>query len=222
MVSGLSSHQYGAQLRPRLRGVFHAVAAVLSLPAAVVLLVLADGGGERVAMGVYSAAITAMLGVSAVYHSGRLPVSALPRMRRLDHSTILLAIAGTYTGITWLALEGTARWVLLGLSWSAAVIGVVVRMVWMQAPHALIAALYVMVGWVALFDLPAYARGLDDTQLLLVVLGGVSYSVGGLVYGLHKPNPWPGWAGYHEVFHALVIGGVALHWWAVLGLLRAT
>jgi hemolysin III len=219
MVSTLSSHQHPTQVRPKLRGMFHAVAAVVSVPAAVVLLVRAGSAGERVAMVVYSVAITAMLGVSAVYHSGRLPAAVLPKMRRLDHSTILLAIAGTYTGVTWLALQGTARWVLLGVSWSAAVVGVGVRMAWMHAPHPLIAALYVMVGWVALFDLPAYARGLGDGQLLLVVLGGVSYSVGGLVYGLHKPNPWPRWVGYHEIFHAFVIGGVALHWAAIYSLL---
>jgi hemolysin III len=220
MVSALSSHQHPSQVRPRLRGTFHAVAAVVSVPAAVVLLLRAGTAGQRGAVAVYSVAITAMLGVSAVYHSGRLPESVLPKVRRLDHSTILLATAGTYTGITWLAVGGTARWVLVGVAWTAAVAGVVVRMAWMQAPHALIAALYVMVGWIALFDLPAYARGLDDTQLLLVVLGGVSYSVGGLVYGLHRPNPWPRWVGYHEVFHAFVIGGVALHWCAVFSLLR--
>jgi hemolysin III len=182
------------------------------------LVVVADEGGDRIAVAVYGLCVTAMLGVSAVYHSGRLGPVASRWFKRLDHSTILLAIAGSYTAITQLSLDGSTRTRLLVVVWVAAVIGITIRMAWLDAPYPLVAVVYLVVGWIALVDLPSYVDALSGLELAFVVGGGLLYTAGGVVYALHRPNPWPATFGYHEVFHALVVAGAAAHYLAVLSL----
>lgn len=203
--------------RPRLRGLIHRYASVLFAAGFVVLVVVADPA-ERPWLVVYGLAVTTMLGVSAAYHSGRLSPSAQVVFKRIDHSTILLAIAGSYTGIVGLGLDGSARTRLLVLVWILAVIGMAIRMLWLDAPYPVVAVVYVAVGWVALIDIDALTAGLTGTQLALVVLGGVLYSVGAVVYALHAPNPWPATFGYHELFHLLVVLAAAVHLAAVSSL----
>jgi hemolysin III len=184
----------------------------------VLLVVLADGGSDRLAVAVYGFGVTAMLGVSAVYHSGKLGPVAARRLKRLDHSTILLAIAGSYTAVTALSLHGAARSRMLVIVWVAAVLGITIRMAWLDAPYPLVAVVYLVVGWIALVDLNGYRDALSGIEIALVVLGGLLYTAGGVVYALHKPNPRPATFGYHEVFHALVVAGASAHYLAVLSL----
>jgi hemolysin III len=205
-------------VRPRWRGLLHRGAAIVFAPLFVLLIVLADSGSDRLAVLVYSLGVEAMLGVSAVYHSGRLGPTAERRLKRLDHSTILLAIAGSYTAVTALSLEGDAKTKMLAIVWIAAIAGITIRMAWLDAPYPLVAVVYVVVGWIALIDLPEYFDALTGAEAALVVLGGLLYTVGGVVYALHKPNPWPATFGYHEVFHALVVAGAAAHYFCVLSL----
>jgi hemolysin III len=205
-------------LRPRWRGVLHRWAAITFTPLFVLLIVLADGGSDRLAVAVYGAGVTTMLGVSAVYHSGKVGPVAFRRLKRLDHSTILLAIAGSYTAVTALSLHGDAKARMLVIVWVAAVLGITIRMAWLDAPYPLVAVVYLVVGWIALVALPDYLDALSGGEMALVVLGGLLYTGGGVVYALHKPNPWPATFGYHEVFHALVVGGAAAHYLAVLSL----
>ena len=205
-------------VRPRLRGVIHR----WSVPVAVVLFaVLAfrvTGAGNVAAVLVYGACVTAMLAVSAVYHSGRLSPSAVAKLKRIDHSTILLAIAGSYTAVITLALTGTTQTVLLVVTWVAAAIGISIRLFWLHAPYPVVATVYVVVGWMALIDLPAYLDALTGGELTLVVIGGLLYTAGAVVYALHKPNPWPSTFGYHEVFHALVVLAALAQYLAVFSL----
>lgn len=209
-----------APARPRLRGVIHRHASVLFAAGFVALVVVADPA-DRPWLVVYGLAVTTMLGVSAAYHSGRLSPSAQAVFKRIDHSTILLAIAGSYTGIVGLGLDGTARTRMLVLVWVLAVIGMAIRMLWLHAPYPVVAVVYVAVGWVALVDIDALTAGLTGTELALVVLGGVLYSVGAVVYALHAPNPWPATFGYHEVFHLLVVLAAAAHLAAVASLVAS-
>jgi len=209
------------QLRPRFRGVLHRWCALASVLLFVWLSVAAYDPGSRLVVAVYGCCVTAMLGVSAVYHSGRLSPAATRRVKRLDHATILLAIAGTYTAIIALALDGTTRVVLLAVVWTAAVIGIAVRMLWLDAPYPLVAAVYLVVGWIALVDLRAFLRALSAGQMALVVAGGLFYTVGGVIYAVRRPDPWPAVFGYHEVFHTLVVGGALAHYLAVLAIVRA-
>ena len=162
-----------------------------------------------------------MLAVSATYHAAGRSEVGRRRLKRVDHSMILVAIAGSYTGVVGLALSGDRRARLLALVWALALVGVAIRLLWLHAPYPVTAAVYVAVGWVALVDIAALRRSLTTPELALVVLGGVLYSIGAGVYAAHKPNPWPRTFGYHEVFHAFVVAGAAAHLAAVILLLRA-
>ena len=184
----------------------------------VVLALRASGATDIAAVIVYGFCVTAMLAVSAAYHSGRFSPSATALLKRLDHSTILLAIAGTYTAVIVIGLDGTTRLVLLVITWIAAVIGILIRMFWLHAPYPLVAAVYLVVGWLALIDLPAYLDALTGAELALIVIGGVLYTAGAIVYALHKPNPFPATFGYHEVFHALVVLAALAQYFAVFSL----
>jgi hemolysin III len=183
-----------------------------------VLAIRASGPADVAAVVVYGMCVTGMLAVSATYHSGRFSPPATALLKRLDHSTILLAIAGTYTAVIVIGLDGTTRLVLLLVTWVAAVIGISIRMFWLDAPYPLVAAVYVVVGWLALIDLPAYLDALTPGELALIVLGGALYTAGAVVYALHKPNPFPATFGYHEVFHALVVLAALAQYVAVFSL----
>lgn len=209
------------KVRPRLRGVIHRWATIVLTPLFVVLIVRADPVGDRVACIVYAAGVLGMLGVSATYHSGRLGPDAVRLAKRIDHGTILLAIAGSYTAIATLGLDGDPARRLLVAVWIAAPIGAAIRMIWLHAPYPLVAVVYVTVGWIALIEWSALADSLSGGQFGLVIAGGVVYTIGGVVYALHRPDPWPATFGYHEVFHALVVAGASLHFLAVWSLVGA-
>jgi hemolysin III len=212
------SDAVGVLVRPRLRGVIHRWATPTFVVLFAILAARVSTAGDRAGVIVYGICVTAMLGVSALYHSGRLSPLAVSRLKRVDHSTILLAIAGSYTAIITLGLHGRTRTVLLIVTWLAALIGVLIRMFWLHAPYPVVATVYVVVGWLALVDLPAYLHALTGGQLALIVIGGVLYTVGAVIYALHKPNPWPATFGYHEIFHALVVLAAAAHYAAVFSL----
>jgi hemolysin III len=202
-------------VRPSMRGIIHRVAAPLFAAAVVVLACRSMPAGHRVAIVVYGAGVTSMLSVSALYHTGKGSRRVQRVLKRIDHSTILLAIAGSYTAVTELTLHGRARvWMLIGM-WLVAVTAAVIRSVWLDAPYPLVALVYVLAGWFMMVDLPAYLHGLSGGQFALILAGGIAYTIGGVLYAMQKPNPWPNTFGYHEFFHALVVVGAALHYGAV-------
>jgi hemolysin III len=205
-------------VRPTWRGLIHKWATLAFVHLFVVLIALAEPGGDRVAVTIYALGVTTMLGVSATYHSGRAGPAAMRRLKRLDHSTILLAIAGSYTAVTALALTGSAASRLITIVWIAAAIGIAIRMLWIDAPYPVAAAVYLVVGWIALIAIGDFVDALTSLELALVAGGGLLYTAGGVVYALHRPNPKPEVFGYHEVFHALVVAGASLHYLAVLSL----
>ena len=200
------------ELRPMLRGWSHRVFAVLGVPAFVTLAVVADNATTRAALVVYGVCITVMLGVSATYHSGRLGVSAAAVLKRVDHVTILFAIAGSYTAITVLALDGSPEVTLLVFVWSATVVGAAIRMFWLHAPRPVVSAVYLVVGWSALIEIGPLWRALDVTDFVLMIVGGGLYTAGAVVYALKRPNPSPRHFGFHEVFHALVVMAATVHY----------
>lgn len=209
--------------RPRWRGIVHRIAAPTMLVAFIVLAVSTPSrDGDRLAVIVYGTGVTAMLSISAVYHSGRLSPAAARVFKRLDHSTILLAIGGTYTAVTALAVHGERRSQLLLGIWVASSIGIAIRMFWLDAPRAIGSTVYVAVGWFAIVDIPAYLDGTTTAQILLVGLGGLLYNAGGVVYAVKKPNPSPDVFGFHEVFHALTVAAAVSHFVAVAMLVSTT
>ena len=164
--------------RPRLRGVIHRWSVPVAIALFAILAVRVNGAANLAAVFVYGACVTSMLAVSAVYHSGRLSPVATARLKRVDHSTILLAIAGSYTAVITLALSGTTQTVLLVVTWVVAAIGISIRLFWLHAPYPVVAAVYVVAGWMALVDLPAYLDALTGGELTLVVIGGLLYTAG--------------------------------------------
>ena len=197
--------------RPTWRGVVHRHAAVVFAVVFAALIVYAPDWAARGWVGAHSIGITTMLAVSGGYHTADVSPATRHLLRRLDHSAILLAIAGSYTGIAGLALDGRHRLIWLGIVWGCALAGIVLRLFVVDGLHPLIAASYIGVGWVAMFDAPTLARALDDGQIGLLVAGGVLYTVGAIVLGMKRPNPWPRTFGYHEIFHALVVAAAGCH-----------
>jgi len=195
---------------PRLRGVFHQYAFVAAVIAGTLLVVLADGYLERFAVWVYAMALAAMFGASALYHRypWRSP-SARLRARRLDHAMIFVFIAGTYTAFALVAFTGTARVVGLVTVWIGAALGIVLNLVWIDAPRWLSAAAYLGVGWVGLILIPQLCPALGVAAAVLVIVGGALYSVGALAYATAWPNPLPAAFGFHEIFHLFVIAAAA-------------
>jgi hemolysin III len=195
---------------PRLRGVFHQYAFVAAVIAGALLVVLADGYLERFAVWVYAVALAAMFGASALYH--RFPwrsPSARLRARRLDHAMIFVFIAGSYTAFALVAFGGTARVVGLVTVWIGATLGIVLNLVWIDAPRGLSAVAYVGVGWVGLILIPQFFPALGIAAAVLVIVGGALYSVGALAYATTWPNPFPATLGFHEIFHLLVVAAAA-------------
>lgn len=209
-------------VKPTLRGALHEVAFVVSLVTGTVLVWIAPTLGSTLIMVVYAASISLLFGVSALFHRHTWGPVGRRRMRRADHSTIFIAIAGSYTAVAGIALSGWARTVLLCMVWGGAVVGIVLRQVWLDAPKWVIALPYVVVGWAAVVVLPQLFRALGSTGFGLLLAGGLAYSAGAVVYALKRPNPVPGVFGYHEVFHACTIVGATLHFvliaWFVLPL----
>lgn len=169
-------------------------------------------------MAIYGVGVAAMLSVSAVYHSGRLSATAQRAFRRLDHSAILLAVTGSYTAVTTLSLSGRSEVTLLVFVWSAATIGVIIRMAWLHAPPAVIAGVYLLVGWSALIEIGSLSAALNAIDTALLWGGGAMYSLGAVIYAAKRPNPLPRIFGFHEIFHALVAGAATVHYVLVLRL----
>ena len=202
-------------VQPRLRGWLHLVTFPLALAAGIVLVLLAPSTPARVSTGIYALTAALLFGVSALFHRGRWSPQAHALLRRLDHANIFLIIAGTYTPFAALLLDpGRAR-ALLWVVWGGALLGVAFRVLWVGAPRWFYTPVYVALGWVAAFFLPDLLRAAGWGILGLLVLGGVLYTLGGLVYALRRPDPSPRWFGFHEVFHALTLVAFAAHYAAL-------
>jgi len=197
--------------RPLLRGVSHLGAAVAAVAGAVWLLLIADSPSEYVGAAIFSASLILLYGTSASYHriSWRPTIGRL--LRRLDHAMIFVLIAGTYTP---LCLKISLPWgiPILSVVWGVAGAGVLLRLIWLGGPRWLRVALYVTLGWVALVGTSELVQEFAPGLLAMLALGGVLYTLGGLVYAVRRPDPWPRVFGYHEVFHLLVIAGSAVHY----------
>jgi hemolysin III len=201
--------------KPRLRGVSHQWAFFVALVLGTVLVVLAPSAEARAATAIYAVAVCGLFGVSALYHRHTWGSAARRWMRRLDHSMIFVLIAGTYTPFGMLVLEGTLAVVVLCIVWGGALAGVIMKLVWIDAPKWLVAAAYVALGWVAVAAMPELGSRLGLAALALLIGGGTAYTAGAVIYALGRPNPAPKVFGYHEIFHALVIAAAGAHFAAI-------
>jgi hemolysin III len=203
-------------LKPRMRGVLHQWAFPASLAAGTALVLEAGSARARIATLIYALSVAALLGTSALYHRVDWRTLAARRwMRRLDHTMIFVLIAGSYTPFALLILHGTLGVVILVGVWSAALAGAVFKLLWIDAPGWLVAASYIVLGWVAVVAMPDLVDRLGVAAVGTLALGGVLYSVGAVVYALKRPDPVPAVFGYHEVFHLLVLIAAGLQYTVV-------
>jgi hemolysin III len=201
------------EIKPHLRGWLHLATFPLSVVAGTILVWLSPDERTRLATAVFAISSSSLFGVSALFHRGQ-PWS--PRwhavLRRLDHSNIFLLIAGTYTPFAMTLLDSNSARVLLSIVWGGALLGIAFRVLWIGAPRWLYLPVYIALGWAAVFWLGDFAASAGTAVVTLIIVGGLLYSIGGLVYGIRRPNPIPGWFGYHEVFHSLTIAAFAAHY----------
>jgi hemolysin III len=202
-------------LRPRLRGVFHQYAFFVSLAFGALLVVGASGAGELTSAAVFTTALAAMFGTSALYHRITWRPRARRWMRRLDHAAIYLLIAGTYTPVGLLALSGAWRWTVLPVVWGGALVAIVLKLAWIDAPKWLAAAIAIVLGWIGIVALPQLWVHSGPLGAVLLAVGGALYTAGAIVYARRRPDPVPDVFGYHELFHALVIAAAACQYAAV-------
>src|SRR3954454_21498462 len=207
-----------AELKPRLRGWLHAYAAGISIITGAAMVAVAAavrGSGAGATTAIYSATVTLLFGTSALYHRINWGPSAHRLMKRLDHSMIFIFIAGTYTPIAVLTLPQDAALAVLVAVWTGALFGVGLLTAWPSAPRGLSAPCYIALGWVAVFVLPDLLHNAGVAVFVLIVAGGIVYTVGGVVYALKRPNPIPGVLGFHEVFHLCTLVAALCHYIAI-------
>ncbi len=201
------------EVKPHLRGWLHAATTPLALAAGVVLIVLSPTLTTRVGSAIFAGTALLLFTVSAIYHrgTGRWSPRTVAFLRRFDHSNIFLLIAGSYTPFTLILLDPPQRDVLLAIVWGGAIAGAAFRTFWSTAPRWVYTPIYVALGWVSIFYVDDFAGG-GTAVITLIAVGGGLYTLGGLVYGFKKPDPFPTWFGFHEVFHLLTIAAFVCHY----------
>ncbi|MGB4136434.1 MAG: hemolysin III family protein [Microbacterium sp.] len=203
------------EIKPTWRGWIHAGTFPVAIAAGVVLIVLAHGTPAKWAAAVFMATSLLLFGNSAVYHRFNWKPTTKMVLKRIDHANILLLIAGTYTPIATLALPpGKGTW-LLAMVWGGALLGILFRVFWINAPRWLYVALYLLLGWAAVMYIVDLVHA-NVAMMVLVCVGGLLYSAGAVVYATKRPNPWPGHFGFHEIFHVCTVLAFLCHWTACL------
>jgi hemolysin III len=211
------------EIKPRLRGWMHLGLTPLAFAGGIVLIVLSPDATTRWGSAVFACSALLLFGISALYHTRSWSPPVWAALRRFDHANIFVLIAGSYTPLTLMLLEGTQRVVLLTTVWVCAILGVLFRVFWIGAPRWLYTPLYMGLGWAAVFFIPGFIDGATTrlgtatgtAVLILVAVGGALYTLGGVVYGFKRPNPWPQWFGFHEVFHVFTILAFVSHYVSV-------
>jgi hemolysin III len=202
-------------IRPRFRGSSHRIAFFLTIPLGVALGLEVTTSAGRAAAIAFGTSVVTMFGASALYHTVDWPEARRRWMRRLDHAGIYALIAGSYTPVGLLVLSGNWRLVVLGIVWIGAAVAIALKFFWLDAPKWLSAVIGIGLGWVAVVVFPQILDRVGIAGSVLVLVGGLAYTAGALVYALRRPDPLPAVFGYHEVFHALVIVAVACQYSAI-------
>jgi hemolysin III len=201
--------------KPKLRGVIHLITAPAALVAGLWLVVSADELSARIGTAIFVLTAINLFGVSATYHMGDWRPGVKLALKRLDHSNIFVIIAGTYTPLSILLLDAAANRTLLIVIWSTAVAGVLIASLWPTAPRWVTVPLYLIMGWISVFYVPAMLETGGALIVSLIALGGVLYSIGAVVYAIKKPNISINWFGFHELFHAFTVAAFLSHFIAI-------
>jgi hemolysin III len=198
-----------------LRGWLHLLWFGASLVLGTLLVASARGVVRITALAIYAASVSALFGISALYHRGTWTAAWNRRLQRLDHTMIFLLIAGTATPAFLLATSGTFRLACLIIMWALTVTAAVLRLAWMGAPELVAGSTFVGLGWVAILALPGVWIHAGAAAGALMLAGGLLYTAGALCYHRRWPDPYPAVFGYHEVFHACVCVAAACQYAAI-------
>ena len=196
--------------KPRLRGLIHLIMSPVSLVAGLILIALADKLRGRIALGIFTLAAVTLFTGSALYHRVGWKPKTKEVWRRIDHANITVLIAGTYTPFAIFLLDKTQAIVLLSIVWGGAIATSLLRVFWLNAPRWLYVPIYLALGWAAVFFMPDFWRHGGIAVFILIVLGGICYSLGAVIYALKKPNFSTKWFGFHELFHSLTAAAFIL------------
>lgn len=202
--------------KPRLRGWIHAVTFPIALVACIVLVTIAPPVAGKVSTAIFGLSAILLFGTSAIYHLGTWSPRTAAALRRADHSNIFLIIAGTYTPLAVLLLPQHTATMLLVIVWGGALLGLAARIIWLGAPRWVYVPIYIALGWVAVGYMPQFWTNGSPTIVWLIAIGGLAYTVGAVFYALKRPNPIPGWFGFHEIFHLLTVVGFGCHYAAIM------
>ena len=202
-------------VKPTWRGWIHAGTFPLTIAAGIVLIVLADGPAAKWSSAVFMLTSMMLFGISALYHRFNWKPRTKVMLKRFDHANIFLLIAGTYTPLAVLALPPSKGMLLLVMVWGGTLLGIAFRVFWVHAPRWLYVALYILLGWASVMYIVDLLQA-NLALMVLVVVGGLAYTAGAVIYGMKKPNPIPGVFGFHEIFHTLTVVAFMCHWTAIL------
>jgi len=208
-----------AIVKPLLRGWLHAVCFLVSIPAGALVIASASTSRARVGAVIYAIGLTAVFGVSAAYHRGRWSDEARRRMKRLDHGTIFLMIAGSYSPLC-LVLGGAEGTALLVAAWAGAAVGLTLTAYGVAEKPVVGMCCYLGFAWVLAIAMPELAGRLSDTEYHLLLAGGLLYTAGAIMFGTHRPNPFPRVFGYHEVWHVMVVAASICHYGTIISVVR--
>jgi hemolysin III len=203
------------EIKPKWRGWIHAGTFPVTIAAGIVLICLAEGAAAKWASAVFMLTSMLLFGNSALYHRFNWRPRTKVLLKRIDHANIFLLIAGTYTPLAILALPPDKGILLLCLVWGGALLGIGFRVFWITAPRWLYVPIYVALGWAAMMYIVDLVNA-NVAMMVLVLVGGLLYTAGAVIYGLKRPNPVPGVFGFHEIFHTLTVLAFLCHWTATL------
>jgi hemolysin III len=201
--------------KPLLRGWMHLVCFFLAIPAGVTVIALAQSSRGRAGALVYAVGLVALFGVSGSYHRFGWSDARRLWMQKLDHGTIFLMIAGSYTPVCLMVLDGWVRWTMLAVAWTGALVGFVLAFTGGRASRIVRSTLYIALGWAAVAAIPQMWTHMSIAELVLIAVGGVLFTVGSVFLFTHWPDPFPRVFGYHEVWHVMVVAAVICHFVAI-------
>lgn len=205
-------------IREPVNTLTHGAGAIFAVAGLVALLYEAmqhESLSQLIAFSMFGLSMVLLYTASALYHALPVKEKTLLLLQKLDHSMIYVLIAGTYTPICLLVLEGGWKWGLFVTVWTLAAVGIIKKFLWMSAPRWLSTGFYLGMGWLAIITFPTLIEKLPIAFLVWIGIGGMAYTLGAIIYGIQKPNPFPNWFGHHEIWHLFVLAGTFSHFWAI-------
>lgn len=205
-------------IREPINSLTHGAGAVLSVVGLILLLDEAIQRGSVnhvIAFSMFGLSMILLYTSSTLYHGLPVKEKTIALLQKIDHSMIYVLIAGTYTPVCLLVLDGSWKWGIFCTIWSLAAIGIVKKFLWFHSPSWISLAFYLGMGWLAVFLFPTMMEKLPIAFMVWIAIGGLAYTFGAVIYGIQKPDPIPEWFGHHEIWHLFVLAGTFSHFWAI-------